>query len=411
MSAATTIDRHARWLMLILYVVLLGGSFSLSRIAPALPELDLRWVGLLAVTLAGAAWAAGVAQHPGWQRRLGAGPTIVLLWCGWAALSGVWSPLEARSAEKVTDVLLMAGLLAVAFSVLRRCSTEALASIWTWVFWTAVIYLIGALAAGPGDQGRFAAFGGGPNVFVRVMILGVVAATYLAVKQRRLFAVAIPWFIVGAVLSGSRGGLLALLLVALPIGFRLVRRVPRRVLVVGVSIFVVIIATAPLYASNFLDLIRRRFIEQTLETGYDSGRAQIFVDTWNIAKAHTWSGAGLDSYYALIGRVRGYEYPHNIVLESFADGGLVGLILVVGALITMFVTAVRSGTPLSAESVAALAAASLLFIASMTSGSYYDVRFLWFFLAVAVASSREPASLARRRTSESRVWAASVSPR
>mgnify|MGYP001794075129 CR=1 FL=1 len=36
----------------------------------------------------------------------------------------------------------------------------------------ALIYFVLAMAAAPGAQGRYAAPGGGPNVFVRVMVLG-----------------------------------------------------------------------------------------------------------------------------------------------------------------------------------------------------------------------------------------------
>ena len=327
--------------------MLLGGSFSLSRLAPGLPKLDLRWIGSLPGDPGrwrmgrGCCATSRAATQTG--RRSCNRPALVRVGRVLVCMVATGRP----SVREDADLLLMAGLLAVAGGVLRRCSMEVISSIWTWVFWTAVIYLAAALAAGPGAQGRFAAFGGGPNVFVRVMILGVIAAVYLAVKKRRLFAIGVPWFIIGAVLSGSRGGLLALILVAIPSGFRLVRGVSRRTLATALAVFVVAVGTAPFYASNFLDLVRRRFIEQTLESGYDSGRSQIFVDTWNIASTHVWDGAGLDSYYALVGRVRGYEYPHNIVLESFADGGIISLILLVTAVTSLAVTVMRSGSPLS----------------------------------------------------------------
>jgi hypothetical protein len=100
--------------------------------------------------------------------------------------------------------------VSMAAQIVKRLESEDLNFIWTALLILAMLYFAAAMVAGPGDQGRYSAFGGGPNVFVRVVLVGALSAPPLYLRKgRMIILLAIPFLAVGAVLSGSRGGLLA----------------------------------------------------------------------------------------------------------------------------------------------------------------------------------------------------------
>ncbi|MGQ2910332.1 O-antigen ligase family protein [Aeromicrobium sp.] len=410
MTSREASNRHTRGLYLGLFVVLLAGEFTIDRITPALPPLDARWIGLGVLTLVAVGWVGGRVLRSEKTVRRAPGVVLVLAWLGWVVATAGWSADGARTGDRVTDAVVMMGLLALTGLFAARASSEDLSRIWWWIFVTAVLYLVAALIAGPGLQGRYSAFGGGPNVFARVMALGVVAALFLGVRYRRIFLVGAPWFVLGAVLSGSRGGLIALVLGVGVFVFRLLPVLGPRLRWSGVGIAGVAVATAPLYASGFIEVVRQRYVQQTFAGGYDSGRLQLFTDTIGIAVSHPVFGAGLDSYFATIGYQRGFEYPHNLVLEVFADGGVVGVALLTAALVGLVGPVLRSGSWRAPEVLAPLSAAAVIFVASMTSGSYYDSRLLWFFLILAAAQSRDHEAPRRGREERSVAvrWAAAT---
>ncbi|WP_147431534.1 O-antigen ligase family protein [Terracoccus luteus] len=380
-----------------LYLSLLAGRFSLDRLGDGLPDFDLRW-GALGLCGLGYAWWR--TQHMTYGRRVTASPvagfTWFVGWSGWLAVSALWAPPGSRASDAVVDLVLLVAFAALTVATARRLPTGSLDVVWTCLVVTGALYLVGALVAGPGAQGRYAAFGGGPNVFVRVMILAVLACFYLAiVKKRRLLLVAVPPLIVGSLLAGSRGGLVALLAVALLFGRRLWRQLGRGLR--HTLVFLAVLALGAVAASglrlSFDGVVYQRIVDQTLEQGYDSGRTEILAGAVDLFTRFPVAGAGLDGYYGLVGQFAGYQYPHNLVIATLAESGLVGGLLFLGALTVPFWTTVRAG--LTATRVFYLAAATLIGVASLFSGDYYDTRFLWFFLflgAIEASSGRRAAA-------------------
>ena len=98
-------------------------------------------------------------------------------------------------------------------------------------------------------------------------------------------------------------------------------------------------------------------------------------------------GSGLDGYYASQPAGSQFEYPHNLVLATLAETGVVGGILFVLAIGAFLVSALRS-KPLHDNALFALITGSYLFFASMFSGDYYDSRLMWFFFALAAVEGR-----------------------
>lgn len=387
--ADTRPDRNGQLVLFLVFLALLAGRFTLGRIGPGMPDVDLRWFTLTATLLAFLGWIAVARDTAASCVAVHDLPVWLLAWCGWMVLSGLWADPPARVAAGISDFAFLAAFVLLAVATATRLSSEAVSAVWTWTLVAGLVYFAGAMTASPGAQGRYSAFGGGPNVFVRVMILAALAAIFLAASRRQArFLLALPPLLVGAVLSGSRGGLVAGLVVLLLAGVSVRKKLPRGALMLAVlaSSATLLLVPKVLGAVAQEDLAKR-FVQQTVEQRYDSGRSDIFTGTVSLFERHPFAGAGLDGYYAEIGHALGYDYPHNFVLATAAEGGLVGMMLLVLA-IGHFVAAALHQKPLSTEAVFLLLAGGFVLFAGMFSGDYYDSRMAWFFLGLAAVEGQ-----------------------
>jgi O-antigen ligase len=374
---------------LLLVLVALGGRYTLDRAGLSeLQWVDLRLFGIivglivLAIDLARRQRRPAEPRPEGWL-------VVATLFFLYQIASGLWAPPLARVGPDALDVFLM-GTLTVAI-YLYTLGDPSTVIRWTFLFFyvAAIVFALGALlVTGPGEQGRYAAFGGGPNVFVRIEILGVISAValYRTYRRKLLFA-AVPLFLFAAVLSGSRAGLLA----GVAVGFvALLRSRGRRafgpVLLVAVVTALVAAVAWTQAPSNVTSLIRDRFVQQTVEQGYVSGRTTIWWDAIQLAFAHPFIGAGLDGFYGLIGHTQDVEYPHQYLLAVAAEGGVIGLALLLTTAVLWGGT-VRRGKHHPMEKSLTVAAAAYVAISSLFSGDYYDARLAWLFAAMAAAAA------------------------
>lgn len=386
--------------LLVLLVIAYGGRYGLERATPGadlppwLTGLDLRVLVLpilvaLVVHELGRRRAApisatrgsrdGVPVREGW---LVAALVFFLYQLG----SALWAPEGSRVGAVALDVVATAVLTLSAYLLARGHGRQTgRATLWfLWV--TACVYAVAALVAGPGDQGRFSAFGGGPNVFVRVEVLGLIAlAGLLAIGAPRWLGASIPLLSVAAVLSGSRGGLVTgavVAAVALVVLGRHARARAAAVALTAVTLVAGGAVAAALLFPPFADLVTERFVDQTLESGYTSQRPQIWAAAVALAAAQPLIGAGLDGFYGAVGRSLGVEYPHNVALAVLAEGGLVGAALL-AVTVVGWVAATSARRPWGPVSSALVAAAGYVVVASAFSGDYYDARLAWCFAALA----------------------------
>lgn len=377
-----------RFVLFVVFICLLGGRFTLDRLSSSLPAVDLRFAGLGVALIVFLLWQANGHDRPVLARI---GPTAVMFaaWLWYMALSAMWAPEAADVTGNLIDLALMGAFVALGWATAARLPREAVASLWTW-FWVAgVIYALAAFAAGPGVQGRYSAFGGGPNVFVRVMVLATIGALfYAATRNRNRVLWLVPIFAAGALLSGSRGGLLAFIAVLVIAGIPILRSMARRTRrwLVGIGIAAAVVLPV-LFGAETVAFLEQRFVVQTFEQGYSSGRDRIITETIALFNAYPAFGAGLDGYFGTIGHRSGFEYPHNIILAVLAEGGLIGLLLLAGVALVS-VHALWTARPLSALAMYFTLAAGYVAVASMFSGDYYDSRLLWFFLGLAVLEAQ-----------------------
>jgi O-antigen ligase len=375
-------------LLLAIVIALLAGTFSLNRISPDLDWLDIRIMACYVLLLGFIVWALGSHDH--WPQRRPITRSIwwFYAWVTWMAMSASWAPNGARIKDSLVGLMAMVVYVSMAAQIVKRLESEDLHFIWTALLIIAMLYFAAAMVAGPGDQGRYSAFGGGPNVFVRVVLIGAMASLFLYLRKgRTITLLTIPFLAVGAVLSGSRGGLLAGAAVLLIGIFPIMRRLGAKrsiwtstLTALGLWGFLVFGGTTT------MAFLQERFVQQTLVQGYSSGRVSIAEQVIGLFQGHVWFGVGLDGYYGLLGQYSGAEYPHNLFLASAAEGGLVGITLVAVAIIALIKAALKR-RPISVNTLFAWLAGILLLVASQFSGDYYDSRMMWFFFVLAAVDN------------------------
>ncbi|WP_448073289.1 polysaccharide biosynthesis tyrosine autokinase [Georgenia yuyongxinii] len=360
-------------------MALLSGQATVP--AGALAGLELRFILGYALLLLWAYWRH-LAGAPRWPTALRRYWFVVLLFHGFLGISALWAPPAAPIADLLTDVVVLVVLVAIPIDVARQSPEVLDDDLWLLLALSAALYLGAALLAGPGDQGRYSAFGGGPNVFVRVQSLGILAGAVIAIRSGSpLGWIVVATSLAGVALSGSRGGTLALIscaALALP---QVVQALLRR-RVLGRTVVVCALLTAVtwwLLGDVLAAVIGQRFVELTLSNPYSSGRGTLYEASLAMFAERPVAGWGLGGFFAEHGAAGGYLYAHNIVLNIGAEGGLIALALFFSAL-----AAGMSGTRLLwMRTHSVLTVAGLYFFAAgLFSGGYYDLRFGWLFLGL-----------------------------
>ncbi|BEL08226.1 hypothetical protein Q0Z83_064170 [Actinoplanes sichuanensis] len=375
---------------LLLILVAIGGRYTLDRAGLLdLAWVDLRVIGLVvalvALGLSADAKARPVIDREGWL-------VAALLFFLFQIASALWAPPAARVGPQVLDLVLL-GVLVVAFYRYSLSDPAAVARLTFQLFFVAaIVYALAAIfISGPGEQGRYSAFGGGPNVFARIEVLGVISAVALFMLTGRILPLlVIPLFLLATVLSGSRGTLVAGGVVGFAALLKLRHRL-RGSAIVGAGL-VAVVAVGAIWAfapPEFTDLFQERFVEQTVQEQYLSGRTDIWMAAVDMFFDHPVAGSGLDGFYGLIGVNQAVEYPHNYVLAVAAEGGLAGLGLLTASVL-LWTRLVRGGGARPQLTGLTVSATVFVALSGLFSGDYYDSRLAWMFAGLAAATALVP---------------------
>ncbi len=161
------------------------------------------------------------------------------------------------------------------------------------------------------------------------------------------FAVAVP--IASLLLSGSRGGTIALLAEVLILGAVLRKAVPARRLALPAALGGALVA-ALFFWMDPGDVSRRL---STLAGVVNSpeltwaARRTVGLDTLRIFRTHPWVGTGMGSFETIYPAYQSFpsdlvfDHAHNDFAEALAETGLVGASLIVWALVVFFRLALR----------------------------------------------------------------------
>ncbi|MEU4428150.1 O-antigen ligase family protein [Actinoplanes sp. NPDC024001] len=375
------------------FVATLAGRFTLARVGLDVPVLnDVRVPLLLAVLM-----CLLLEAHRIGPRAAAGGYCLlpILGLHGYQVLSATWTPPGAVYGAMIGDLLAVV-FMVVVYYTLAKWDRDHVTRITLCCFHAAawVYFLAASTGRGHAAGGRWAALGGGPNVFVRIMVMGVLTSLYLYVRSgaKLRWLMPIPVFLFGAIASGSRGGLVALAITML-IALAVNRRKPRwdqlakpAGLVLVMSIIVAVTA-----GPTIAGFVQSRFVEATVGQGYTSQRDVLFSWALRLFWQRPLFGTGINGFHAIANLGEGEAYVHNLPLSVAAEGGFVGLALLGLAWFALGHAYFR--TPREQRSPEARTAAyGGIYIGAtcLFSGDYFDARLMWILLVLAAVRPGAP---------------------
>lgn len=197
-----------------------------------------------------------------------------------------------------------------------------------------LIYLGFAGADWYGDRNTMTLFGAtcDPNYFAGLFLLPI-AVALKKIRENKLYMTVCPVLIaLGAYIvltSGSRGGLLALVVTVVSFIFINAKNAKQRLIGLGIAIIIAVIMWT-IILPLLPDRVSERFsVAEVIETGGTS-RFDIWISMLDAIKNSTWElfcGKGINSYHEMM--INGklvHVVAHNQFIQSMYNQGLFGFI-------------------------------------------------------------------------------------
>ena len=217
----------------------------------------------------------------------------------------------------------------------------------------------------------------------------IAAGAFLATSKSRLqtafLLMLIPLLVAALIYARGRGPLIALVGVLLTtcVVYRWIP-VKRRLLIVlgGIALLAMLLIVMP----DNLRFRYERLLSNDLGSSIES-RLDAYETAWKMLVDSPIIGMGTGSFRAYQGRL---DYPHNIILEAMAENGIVGLVLLIGFIGSVWLRLIRALRASSGQDRVLIAGAGLIFvfmlIGSMFSGDLTS-RTLWFSMGLVVIAT------------------------
>ena len=242
-----------------------------------------------------------------------------------------------------------------------------------------------------------------PNDFATSFVLPI-ALAMAALSTSRNFAVkmlagaSIILMMVGILLTGSRGGLMAAMLVLI----YYIVRMRQRILTVGLA--VAVLALSALFPAVWI-----RFATDDGAQGSGTGRTFIWATGLRDFRDHFFTGSGIGTYADVYNKnffnvyqtvFQGWSRPgHSILVSTLVELGVVGLVLILGAWFMTFreLRAVPARSSFYTMRIALEAAMLALFYEALTIDTLY-LKYYWLafslVLMVTAAARKEQSDAA-----------------
>ena len=369
------------------------GQFTGSETVVWYLQLRLLVLAVLSMWLLGVATGRGPGAARSFAGGVRAWSAVLVAFVAYMVATMLWAPDLSLAAAKAYDLMYVAWSCVLTVAALRLCGIgSTIRGFWYAIFaWGLVLAVAGVASVftNPSLE-RLSVMGGGPNVFGRNMGLLTLAALRIAFQSNRrwsrffgLIVVPVGSFLV--LLSGSRGALLALLFGA--IVYAVIRGLDRRLwitLLLAVGAGGALVFTE--LGSRAISVFATRFIRLLLIEGYTSNRGVLLVDGIVAGLGSPLGGIGLAGFAQL--DTFGL-YPHNVFVEAFAEGGVIGLLLFCLPFL-VFIRRWRSGRGFGDPAIAATLV--LLVTSSSISGDLFDARGVFVLLLIALATQSTPSA-------------------
>lgn len=380
----------------LLYLTFTAGDNSLGDFSAALPDIEMRLLGTITCLSLALAISTnkGTIHVPIWS-------IASVCWIAYMLFSSLWAPISFaayRSAPQELIWLLI--MLALAIFVIGAVEESQRIYLWWSAYFIGVLFAVASLVAGAGSQGRFSAFGGGPNVFVRVAFVGLVAAIVLAAFRKSILLLTpVPLLAAAVVLSGSRGGMAASAVALCVLLFAFSGRV-KWYTRITVGVITVITLALFLYGSPLGSAVRSvvqdRLLAEDLREGDFSGRSGLYSEAIRLFLEYPLRGVGAGGFADLQTALDAESHPHNIILSSLAEAGFLGGMLFAALILFCLPTFRRAlkGNPMA---IGAAVLSLFVLLAAQSSGYFFDFRLFFLFMAASAftRSGQAPDTVAR----------------
>lgn len=197
-----------------------------------------------------------------------------------------------------------------------------------------LIYLGFAGADWYGDRNTMTLFGAtcDPNYFAGLFLLPI-AVALKKVGENKLYTALCPVLIIlGAYIvltSGSRGGLLALVVTVVSFVFINAKNAKQRLIGLGIAVVIAAIMWT-IIIPLLPDKVSERFSVAEVIESRGTSRIDIWISMLNAIKSSTWElfcGRGINSYHEMmIGGKLVHVVAHNQFIQSMYNQGLFGFI-------------------------------------------------------------------------------------
>ncbi|ODS30773.1 MAG: O-Antigen ligase [Candidatus Scalindua rubra] len=188
-------------------------------------------------------------------------------------------------------------------------------------------------------EGRNAILGGGPIVFSRIVGLSIIILVVFFKKLRELIPtiplVALIILLLTAQISTLSKGPLLSLFVTIAVMILFFGRQTQRTKLVRNIVFVMVVGSFIVSLMFYLDMTERYFLDPFSDISYVSygRRIQHYQGSMAAFFHSPVLGIGLGDFKAF---GHGFDYPHNIFLETLAELGIIGIIVLTAIIIGFF---------------------------------------------------------------------------
>lgn len=305
----------------------LGVSWLLSARSTSQGSPPIVAASFLVVLVA--SWCGNLVLRPFGPRALTEAQGV---FCA-ALLYGVfsWRPLDAPSIRRLVAGLLVGAILTTIYGQYQY-----------WVMYPRVTRILGTIGQEPitSVNANFYNANCYAPFLAAVILLGAsLRDPRSSAALRRLPILGIPILLVTLALTGSRSTQLLLLVIALGLGGRLFRPLLQRRKAVACTTLTVSLLAAAIVTVIFADL------DELWTTG-TRGRIAIWQGALAMIKDNWLFGVGLGQFadHFVQYRVTNYytRYPHNLLLEVFAEMGVVATVALIGFCAAALAASVRS---------------------------------------------------------------------
>ncbi len=265
----------------------------------------------------------------------------------WMSATSLWSENSVAASAKTIDCLAVIGFLFCFKTFTAKFGTKQFLKAFLVSYFSliallsiaAIFELSGSITSLDTHVNRKVfAVGSGPNVFGRNTAMLTIALLLIKPKSTtyKVWLTILAGIPFGLTLAtGSRGALLELI-IPLLVTLVATRHSFKFKLLMPVLLFAPLSSTAIAgyegsALAGVISTTSNRLVTHTIYNFHDSSRTELWKSAYEQGVNSPVIGAGLGSYEYVVEDERGIvlSYPHNILAEAWAEGGAIGLLLLI----------------------------------------------------------------------------------